>query len=66
MISKLILIVLLNNLEELGAYDIDVSNYMVTFCTTPDKEPDVYDTFGFCGYRLRSYNYKNYIYYVIQ
>ena len=66
MISKPILIVLLNNIEELGAYDIDVSNHMVSFCTTPEKEPYVYDTFGFCVYRLRSYNYQDYIYYVIQ
>ena len=66
MINRPILINLLNNVEKLCAYDIEVSNHMVTFCTTPDNEPDVYNTFGFCINRLTSYNFQTYIYYVIQ
>ena len=66
MISKFILIVLLNHLEQLGAYAIEVSNNMVTFCTSIEKDSDVYDIFGFLGYRLKSYYYKTHISYVIQ
>ncbi len=66
MINFPILIKLLNNVEKLGAYDIDVSYHMVTFCTLPDIESEVYDIFGFCIHRLTSYNFQTYIYYVIQ
>lgn len=66
MVARSILNVLLNNVEKLSAYDIYASYHMVTFCTTPDNEPEVYDTFGFCIERLTSYNFKTYIFYVIQ
>lgn len=66
MIARPILNVLLNNVEKLCAYDIFASYHMVTFSTSPDKEPDVYNIFGFCLNRLTSYNFQTYIYYVIQ
>ena len=66
MISRSILINLLNNVEKLCAYDIEVSNHMVTFCTPPDYEPEVYNNFCFCIHLLTSYNFQTYIYYVIQ
>lgn len=65
MIARSILNVLLNNVEKLCAYDIFASCHMVTFCTSPDKESDVYDVFGFCLHRLTSYNFQTYIFYVI-
>ena len=66
MVEKQILITLLNNIKELGAYDIEVSYQIVTFCTPLDKEPEVFNIFGFCVYRLKSYNYQTHRYYVIQ
>lgn len=65
MIDLPILNVLLNNVEKLCAYDIFSSHHMVTFCTSIDKEPDVYNIFGFCLDRLSSYNFQTYIFYVI-
>ncbi len=66
MIPRPILNVLLNNVEKLCVYDIFASYHMVTFSTSLDKEPDVYDTFGFCLNRITSYNFQTYIFYVIQ
>lgn len=65
MIDRPILHVLLNNVEKLCAYDIFASYRMLSFCTSPDKEPEVYNIFGFCIERLTSYNFKTYIFYVI-
>lgn len=45
MVSRPILNVLLNNVEKLSAYDIFASYHMVTFCTSPDLELEVYNTF---------------------
>lgn len=66
MINYPILINLLNNVDRLCAYDIDCTYHKVTFCTPLESEPEVYNIFGFCNYRLSSYNFKTYIFYVIQ
>ena len=47
MINRAILITLLNNVEKLCAYDIEVSNHVVILCTTPEFESEVYNVFGF-------------------
>lgn len=65
MVARPILHLLLNNVEKLSAYDIFASYHMLTFCTSPDNEAEVYNTFGFCIDRLSSYNFKSYIFYVI-
>lgn len=66
MIDCTILKVLLNNVETLSASDLYVSEDMLSFCTTPDKESEVNNIFGFCLERLFSYNFQTYIFYVIQ
>lgn len=66
MINRQILITLLNNVENVCAYDIEVSNHTVTFCTTPEHEPEVYNLFGFCIHRLTSHKCHTSVLYVIQ
>lgn len=65
MIDRSILHVLLNNVEKLKAYDIFASYRLLSFCTPPVYEPEVYNLFGFCIESLTSYNFKTYIFYVI-